>query len=195
MLSARSMIHAEPREPVGVVAQHGAVGRAVEAQRGFLHPAQEARELLARGRRRCRSVCSSSQAPLIASHISHGERGAHRARVGARDLEAAADRGRIVGREGEEVDDGLARSPRRRPRRRRRRSRRSRRADSHSLVVAAIGGRQRGQALRRVEDAREIFGALHIAREPVQVVGGAARAWLERRPAPRCPWCRRPGSN
>ena len=40
--------HAEAREPVGVVAQHGAVGRAVEAQRAFLHPAQERRELLAR---------------------------------------------------------------------------------------------------------------------------------------------------
>ena len=40
-------MQAEPREPVGVVAQHGAVGRAVEPQRGFLHEAQELRQFLA----------------------------------------------------------------------------------------------------------------------------------------------------
>ena len=46
-------------------------------------------------------------------------------------------------------------------------------ADSHSLVGRAIGGRHGGEALRRFEDAREVFGALHVAREPVHVVGGA----------------------
>ncbi len=39
---------AEPREPVAVVAQHRAVGRAVEGERHALHPVEEAREILAR---------------------------------------------------------------------------------------------------------------------------------------------------
>ena len=34
------LIEAEARKPVGVVAQHRSIGGAVEAQRGFLHPAQ-----------------------------------------------------------------------------------------------------------------------------------------------------------
>src|SRR5881397_1543861 len=61
--------HAQPREPVGIVAQHGAVGRAVKSQRALLHPAEKVSELLAR----CGpapSFCSSSHVPLIASHIS-----------------------------------------------------------------------------------------------------------------------------
>ena len=41
------------------------------------------------------------------------------------------------------------------------------------VARADIGERQRGQPLRHFEDAREIFRALDVAREPVQVVGGA----------------------
>ncbi len=38
---------------------------------------------------------------------------------------------------------------------------------------ADIGERQRGEALRHLENAREVFRALDVAREPVEVIGGA----------------------
>ena len=49
----------------------------------------------------------------------------------------------------------------------------------------------RPSPLRRLDNTRKIFGALHVAREPVHVVGGAGEHSI--RPAPRYPWCRRPG--
>ena len=98
--------NAEPREPIGVVAQHGAVGRAVEAQRRFLHPAQEPRQFLARGRLVAEALELEPGGVDRLPHL-HGERGAHRARVGARDLEAIADRRWVVGGEGEEFGDRL----------------------------------------------------------------------------------------
>ena len=73
-------VDAEPREPVGVVAQHGPVGRAVEAQRRFLHPAQEARELLARRRLVAEALELEPGGVDRLPHL-HGQRGAHRARV------------------------------------------------------------------------------------------------------------------
>ena len=63
-------MHAKAREPVGVVAQHGAVGRAVEAQRGLLHETQEARQFLARLGAFGQTSCNSIQAELMVSHIS-----------------------------------------------------------------------------------------------------------------------------
>src|SRR5215468_2144777 len=39
-------VEAEPGKPVGVVAQHGAVGRSIEPQRGFLYPVQETQEFV-----------------------------------------------------------------------------------------------------------------------------------------------------
>src|ERR1035437_34323 len=36
-----------------------------------------------------------------------------------------------------------------------------------------IGERQRAQPLRGVENARQVFDALHVAREPIEIVGGA----------------------
>ena len=42
------------------------------------------------------------------------------------------------------------------------------------LVAGAdIGERQSGEALRGVENARQILGAFDIAGQPVQVIGGA----------------------
>ena len=99
-------VDAEAGEPVGVVAQHGAVGGAVEAQRGFLHPAQEAHELLARGRAVAEALELEPGAVDGVPHLDR-ERGAHGARIGARDLEAVADRGGIGGGEAEEIGDGL----------------------------------------------------------------------------------------
>ena len=185
------LVEAEPREPVGVVAQHGAVGAAVEAQRGFLHPAQEAHELLARGRPVAEALELQPGAVDRVPHF-HGERGAHGARIGARELEAVADRRRIGGREAQEFGDRLLVGLR---------IVRGERAGAAGggdrrfpfVAGADIGERQRGQALRHLEDAREIFRALDVAREPVEVVGGAREHVTC--PTPRYPWCRRPGSN
>src|SRR5205823_1470634 len=36
-----------------------------------------------------------------------------------------------------------------------------------------IGERERGEALRHLEDAREILRAFHVTRQPIEIVGGA----------------------
>ena len=186
-------VDADPREPVGVVAQHGAVGRAVEAQRGFLHPAQEPRELLARGRLVAEALELEPGGVDRLPHL-HRQRGADRARIGARDLEAVADRRRILGREGQEFGDGfLVGLVMDREERRRAAGGRHRRFPF--VGFADIGERHRGQPLRRFENAREILGAFDVARQPVEVIGGAGAACHHRSSRPRCPWCRRPGSN
>src|SRR5262249_23354223 len=63
---------------------------------------------------------------------------------------------------------------------------------------ADIGERQRREALRDLEDACEIFRALHVTREPVEIIGGTREHWAYRNvvvidPAPPCPLSRRPG--
>src|SRR5262249_49265007 len=65
---------------------------------------------------------------------------------------------------------------------------------------ADIGEWQRGEALRDLEDACEIFRALHVTRKPVKIIGGTREHWAYRNvvvidPAPTCPWYRRPGWN
>src|SRR5262249_32879266 len=82
----------EAGEPIGVVAQHGAVCRAIEAERGFLHPAQEAHELLARGRAVAEALELEPDAVDGIPHFDR-ERGAHPTRVGAGDLEAVSGGG------------------------------------------------------------------------------------------------------
>jgi hypothetical protein len=44
---------------------------------------------------------------------------------------------------------------------------------SHSVPDPGIARRQGGEALRGLDRAGEEVGALHVAREPVQVVGGS----------------------
>ena len=46
-------------------------------------------------------------------------------------------------------------------------------ADFPFVAGADVGKRQRRQALRGVENAREVFRAFDVARKPVQIVGGA----------------------
>ena len=165
-------VDADAGEPVGVVPQHRAVGRAVEAQRRFLHPAEEPRQLLARGRLVAEALQLQPGGVDRLPHL-HRERGADGARIGARDLEAVADRRRVLGGEREEVGDGFLVG--------------LRRATAKNAAGAAGGGdrgfpfvgfadigeRHRGQPLRRLENAREVFGAFDVARQPVEVIGGA----------------------
>src|SRR5262249_8027813 len=42
---------------------------------------------------------------------------------------------------------------------------------------ADIGEWQRGEALRDLEDACEIFRALHVTRKPVKIIGGTREHW------------------
>ena len=163
----------EPGEPVGVVAQHGAVGRAVEAQRGFLHPAQEAGELLARARPVAPLLEFEPGAVDGVPHLD-GQRRAHRAGIEARRLDAVADRGRIAGREREKLGDGLfvrfriggeegAGAARGRDRR------------FPFVRGADIGERQCREPVGRLQNAREIFRALDVAGEPVEIIGRARK--------------------
>ena len=71
-----------------------------------MHPAQEARELLARRRPVAPFLEFEPGAVDGVPHFD-GERGAHRARIDARAFEAIADRGGIAGRKGEKFGDGL----------------------------------------------------------------------------------------
>ena len=98
-------MQAQPREPVGVIAQHGAVRRAVEAQRGFLHEAQELREFLAgfgalAPDRLKIDPCTVDGVPHLA-----GQGGAHRARIEPRVFDAVADRGRVFRSKRQIIDD------------------------------------------------------------------------------------------
>src|SRR6516162_7544048 len=97
-------IDAEPREPIGVIAQHRSVRGAVIMQRGFLHPAQETRKLLARGVSIAVTLELEPGAVYSVPHF-YRQRGPHRARIATRKFEAAADRGLIGGGEGEKVRD------------------------------------------------------------------------------------------
>src|SRR5262249_31356183 len=45
---------------------------------------------------------------------------------------------------------------------------------------ADIGEWQRGEALRDLEDACEIFRALHVTRKPVKIIGGTREHWAYR---------------
>src|SRR3954466_6835605 len=162
----------EPREPVGVVAQHGPVGRAVESQRGLLHEAQEFRQFLPR--RGALAPDFLQFDPGTVDGVPHlgGQRGAYRARVEPRRLDAILDRGGVGIRERQILDDVLlvgflinfvetgadaGGQQRRIP----------------LVGLADIGRRQRGYPQRRIDGARKIFGALDIAGQPVQVFGGA----------------------
>ena len=100
------------------------------------------------------------------------ERGAHGARIGAREIDAVADRGGVRGIEHQKLDDILL---------------------SHLVLFemegvggsggferalpfaagAAVSARQGRKPLRGVDDAGEIVGALQIAGGPVEIVGGA----------------------
>ena len=81
---ARSVVgafqmQAEPREPVGVVAQHGPVSGAVEAQRCLLHKAEKLGQFLA-----CLRALGPARMqfdPCAVDGVPHlaGQRGAHRA--------------------------------------------------------------------------------------------------------------------
>ena len=52
------------------------------------------------------------------------------------------------------------------------------------VAGADIGQRQRREPLRGVENAREIFRALDVARQPEKIVGGAGEHALDHRPHP-----------
>ncbi len=109
----------------------------------------------------------------MVSHISAGQRGAHRARIEPRRLDAVLDRGGIGLGENARYSTTFC----------------SLASDSASIEARAdaggeqrrfpfvgladIGGGQRGDAQRRIDGAREIFGALDVAGQPVQVFGGA----------------------
>ena len=84
--------YAEPVEPVGVVAQHRAVARAVEIERRLLDIVEEAHELLA-VKRTVAAPARFEPLELEPGVVDRGprlgsERGAHRAPGGARILEA-----------------------------------------------------------------------------------------------------------
>src|ERR1700731_35645 len=125
---------------------------------------------------------NSSQALLMESHISMVS-AVRTARVEARGFDAIADRGWIVGGEGEEFRHRLLVSLR---------------IGGEERFGAAGGGdcgfpfvgfahigeRQRGQPQRGVEDARQIFRALAITGERVKVIGGA-RQHRSIRPIPK----------
>src|SRR5215211_2972500 len=162
----------KPREPVSVVAQHGSVGRAVEPQRGLLHEAQEFRKFLPR--RGALAPDFLKLDPGTVDGVPHlaSQRGAYRARVEPRRLDAVLDRGGVGVRERQIFDDVLlvgfliafveagadaGGQQRRIP----------------LIGLADIGGGQRGDAQRGIDGAREIFGALDIAGQPVQVFGSA----------------------
>src|SRR5450755_1119503 len=165
-------MQAEPREPVGVVAQHGSVGRAVEAERGLLHEAQESRQFLARIGALVPDLLQFD--PGAVDGVPHlgGQRGAHRARIQPRGLDAVPDRGGIGRCKRQVFDDvlfvghlvGLVEAG----------------ADAGGqergipfIGLADIGGGKGGDSQGRVDGSRDIFRAFDIAGEPVQVLGGA----------------------
>ena len=74
------------------------------------------------------------------------------------------------------------------------------------VALAAVARGQRREAQRRVEDPRNEIGALRVARHPVEIVGRAGQHgglhryanapgnWFSHR-APMCPWSPRLGSS
>ena len=204
MLSARSMARAEPREPKGVVAEHRAVGGPVDDEHDALHPVDEPGELLAGHVLRFHAAQFEPGAVDRVPHF-HGQGRPDGAGILAGDLDAIADRGRVVRAEGEEVSNrGLAGDV----------------VEALELVkvagdqnrafpfvaFAAVARGQRREAQRRVEDPRNEIGALRVARHPVEIVGRAGQHgglhryanapgnWFSHR-APMCPWSPRLGSS
>src|SRR5262249_45342046 len=110
----------------------------------------------------------------------HGQRSAHGAGIGAGDFKAIADRGRVGGGEGEKVGDvlfvGFAVMGKKSAGTSRGRDR-----GFPFIAAAAIGDRKRGQALRRFENAGEVFRALDVTGKPVEIIGGAGQHRQESR--------------
>ena len=166
-------VDADPREEIDVVAQHGAVGRAVEQEARLLYPAQE---FVQRRPVHLGAVEAFQLQPAGVDRLPHvgGQRRAHGAGIAARGLEARLDARRVVGGKGEEIDHRVA----------------ARLAVMGFEAVqragggerrfplvrgAGIGDRHRREPARRVDDAGRVVGPLDIARKPEQRVGGAAQ--------------------
>ena len=96
----------DARKPIGVVAQHGAIGAAVVNEGHLFHEVEEAREILA-GFRAARAFDRLHLEKAAVDRLPHidGQGRANGARVGARKFDAIADRAGIVRGEGEEFDD------------------------------------------------------------------------------------------
>ena len=181
MLSARSIVHAEAREPIGIVAQHRAIGATVEIERGLFHEVEEGGGLVPRQRAfaRPRLLEADQLEPAAVDRLPHfgGERDAYRAGVRARIGDAIADRRGIVGGEGEIfddvrlVDDGsrlaepLGRAgclERAVP---------FRALRTTGLARAGEGRWQASEALRRLDNPGEKIGAFHVTRKPEDRIG------------------------
>src|SRR3984885_3319843 len=167
---------AKPVEPIGLVAQHRAVARAVEIERGLLHIIEKAHQLLA--------IERAADAPLgleplefepsvIDRRPGFGrQRGAHGASGGARVLQAIADRGRIREIEGQIFNGRLF-------------AQLAMLLDKALMGAGGVEGplpladllavrlRQVFKPQRRLDGAGDVIGPLHRACEPEQIVGRA----------------------
>jgi hypothetical protein len=170
---------AEPHEPVGVVAEHRVRHGAAEELRTLFHPVEQLADVLGR------EVVFPETAHVEPGRIDRvphvdGECRPDRARVAPRRFDAGQDRGRIVGVARQMVDHGgsgrilvlgveafvaAQRHQRRMP-------------------FAGIGAglhRQARHAHADVEQACRVLDPLHVAGQPVQAVGGAAKHAATRR--------------
>src|SRR3984957_12815304 len=168
--------NAKPVEPIGFVAQHGAVARAVEIERSLLHIIEKTHQLLV-AKRAVDAPAGLEPLKLKPSVIDGrpgfgGQRCAHSASGGARVLQTIADRGRIREVEGQKFNRGLF-------------------AQLAVLLHEALmgaGGVERALPLadllavglgqifeskRRLDGAGDVIGPLHRAGEPEQIVGRA----------------------
>src|ERR1700733_7154751 len=169
---------AEAVEPVAFVAQHRAVARTVEIERGLLHVIEKAHQLLA-AKRAIDAPARLEPFQLKPGIVDRrpglgGQRGAHGASRGARVLQAIADRGGVGEVEGQEFNRGvfvklavLFHEPHI-----------GAGGVKRALPFAdllAVGLRQIFEPERRLDGSGDIVGPLHGAGEAEEIVGSARK--------------------
>jgi hypothetical protein len=183
-------VRAEPDEVPRFVAEHRALHDAARQVRSVLDPLEEVGDLAPgpHGAHAHLEPCGVQHLPDLGS-----ERAAHRASVLAGLAQTTVDAAGVVAIERHEGDgvrrrDRLVALPEGVEQTDDRQRRRPAAFDDLCIV------RQQRHAVVHFEHARQVFGALDVARHPVEMIGGAAQH-ADATPAPMCPWCRRPATN